>query len=413
MRLSNVIENLETYLTDLILGRRHTPVDKAVRAVLYVLSRVYHNLVKWRISLYRHRILKDHRLGCLVISIGNISVGGTGKTPVVEVFARILAERNRRVAVLSRGYKSKSRPLLKRLLDVLLMRSDTVPPKIVSNGKEVLLDSYRAGDEPYMLGQNLKDVVILVDKDRVKAGKYAIRNFNCDTLIMDDGFQYLPLKPRLNVLLVDSTNPFTNHHLLPLGLLREPIQNLRRADYIFLTKSNGGSHIRHLRSFIKRHNPIAEIIECCHKPLYLQDVRTGERYPLDYLDNKKVSSISGIAKPESFETFLRDFGADLVHLERYADHHRYSRGEIRSFLNKSRDTGAEIVLTTEKDAVRFPEFEEETLPIMFMRVEINIISGHESFEQCIARICFSSMPHRDPLEELDETSEDATINEYA
>ncbi len=390
-----ISEDVETYAQDLIEERIHAPLDKWVRAGLFCLSRVYLNLVKWRLSLYRHRILKDHRLGCLVISVGNVTVGGTGKTPVVEVFARTLAARNRRVAVLSRGYKSKSKPLLRKLSE-LFKPDREVPPRVVSDGKEVLLDSYMAGDEPYMLAKNLDNVVILVDKDRVKAGKYAIRVHNCDTLILDDGFQYLPLKPRLNLLLVDSTNPFTNHHLLPRGFLREPIQNIRRADYIFLTKSNGGSHLRHLREFIRKHNPNAEIIECTHKPLYLQNIRTEERLPLEFLDGKKVASICGIAKPESFETFLHGFGADLIRHQRYADHHRYSLNEIKSFIQDAEEAGAQLILTTEKDAVRFPELAQQSIPILFMRVEIDILSGHESFAQCIDRICFSSI-HRDQL----------------
>ncbi len=405
MKLRIIIEHVETYATDLLEGRRHAPLDKLVRAGLFVISRLYLKLVKWRLSLYRHRIFKDHRLGCLVISVGNLTVGGTGKTPVVEVFARTLAERQRRVAILSRGYKSKSKPLREQLADLILMRTDTVPPKVVSDGKQVLLDSRMAGDEPYMLARNLTPplgpeggVAVLVDKDRVKSGKYAIRTYNADTLILDDGFQYLRLVPRLNILLVDSTNPFTNHHPLPLGLLREPIQNLRRADYIFLTKSNHGPYLRHLKRFIKRHNPQAEIIECAHKPLYLQDVTTGKHLPLTTLKGKKVASICGIAAPESFENFLHGFGADLVYFERYADHHRYSRNEIGSFVAKAIEKDAELVLTTEKDAVRFPELDSFEVPLLFMRVEIGILSGHESFEQCISRICFSTLPVPPPGE---------------
>ncbi|MCJ8332070.1 MAG: tetraacyldisaccharide 4'-kinase, partial [Lentisphaeria bacterium] len=377
-----------------LAGKRHAPMDKLVRCSLYILSRVYATLVRWRISLYKNRILKDHRLGCLVISIGNLTVGGTGKTPVVEVFARTLTKRNRKVAVLSRGYKSKSKPISEQFMDKLLMREDIVPPRVVSDGKDVLLNSHMSGDEPFMLAQNLDGVVVLVDKNRVKSGRYAIRHFNADTLILDDGFQYLHLKPRLNILLIDSTKPFTNHHMLPRGFLREPIQNLRRADIIFLTKSNGGDHLRHLKQFVKKHNPIAEIIECTHRPLYVQDIYSEKVFPLEFLNGKKVSSICGIAVPESFETFLKGFGAELVYFERYADHHRYSRAEIDSFITKSIDAGAELILTTEKDAVRFPEFKEQALPMLFMRVEIDILSGQESFQQCIDRICFPALPNQ-------------------
>jgi tetraacyldisaccharide 4'-kinase len=384
-----IVEAVETYVTDLILGRRHSRADTAAKCSLFALSRVYRSLVQLRLSLYQQRLLRDRTLGCLVVSIGNLTVGGTGKTPVVEVFSRILTAKGRRVAILSRGYRNRSKPVLQRLIDFSLKR-DT-PPRIVSDGSRLLLDSEMAGDEPYMLASNLKDVIVLVDKDRVKSGRFAINYYDVDTLILDDGFQYLPLKPTLNILLIDSTSAFANHHLLPRGLLREPIKNIRRADYIFLTKSSGGRHLRHLKRFIKRHNHQAEIIECTHKPQYLQNIYSKEQLPLDYLSGKRISSICGIAAPESFERFLRRFGAELVYVERFADHHRYTQQEVIDFINASIQHGAELVLTTEKDAVRFPMLERRDLTILLMRVEIDILSGHENFNDCISRICFSQV----------------------
>ncbi|RMD80404.1 MAG: tetraacyldisaccharide 4'-kinase, partial [Lentisphaerae bacterium] len=290
MNLQQFLDNAETYMIDVILKRRRSKLHTCLRAFLYLCSRLYYRVIKLRNALYAHRILKDHTPGCLVISIGNITVGGTGKTPVVEIFARILSERNRKVAILSRGYKSKGPSLFQRLMKVIFLSPDRSKPRVVSNGENVLLSSLQAGDEPYMLARNLPGVIVLVDKDRVKAAQYAIQKFGCDTIIMDDGFQYLSLKPRHNILLIDATNAFSNHHLLPLGFLREPIENIRRADYIFLTKSNGHPGLRHLKRFIKKHNPAAEIIECHHKPQYLKEIRTGSQYPLSYLDGKRVAS---------------------------------------------------------------------------------------------------------------------------
>jgi len=294
------------------------------------------------------------------------------------------------VAVLSRGYRSKRRPLRQRIREWLRNRGKELPPRVVSDGQHLLLDSARAGDEPYMLATNLPNVVVLVDKDRVKAGRYAIRNFGTDTLVLDDGFQYLRLRPRLNILLVDATNPFHNHHLLPRGLLREPIRNIRRADYIFLTKHNGGSHLRHLHRFLRRHNPRAEIIECTHRPLYLQDVFTGKQLGLDTLRGRRLAAISGIAAPQGFEEFLTFLGGILVYQERFADHHRYRQQEVINFINAALEKDAEIAVTTEKDAVRFPKLDRRDLPVYFLRVEIDILSGHESFRDCISRICFAS-----------------------
>ncbi len=190
-------------------------------------------------------------------------------------------------------------------------------------------------------------------------------------------------------MLIDATNPFTNHHLLPRGLLREPLTNLRRADYIFLTKSSGESQLKHLKRFISSHNPRAEIIECTHRPLYLQDVYSRELHPLSEVKNRPVAAISGIAAPESFQGVLEErIGAKLVYSEKFIDHHRYRQQEIISFMNQAMDNGAEAVVTTEKDAVRFPKVDRRDIPLYFLRVEIDILSGMENFNDCISRICF-------------------------
>lgn len=390
MNLQGLTEKLETVVLDIINGNRKDRRARIFSGFLFGLSRIFRSVVQLRHSLYRKRIFRHKTLGCLVVSIGNITAGGTGKTPVTEVFARTLSAKGRKVAILSRGYRSKSKPLKEKILDLFRSKKYETPPRVVSEGRgEVLLDSYMAGDEPYMLAKNLPDVLVLTDKDRVKSGRYAIRKYGVDTLIMDDGFQHLHLKPKINIMLVDSTNPFSNHELLPRGLLREPIKNMRRADFIFLTKSNGGKHLRHLKSFISKHNPRAEIIECTHKPQYLRNLLTNEDLPLSELKGKKITSISGIAVPESFENFLTGFGAELIHKERYADHHKYTRSEIVDFLDKSKELGAEMVLTTEKDAVRFPDLESHPVPTLYLRVEIDILSGEESFKDAISRICFS------------------------
>ena len=189
-------ESLEQFVLEVIYGQRKGKRAALLRAALYSLSKVFTVAVKARRVLYNLRILRDSTLGVQVIAIGNITAGGTGKTPVVEKFARELKDAGRQVAILSRGYRSKPAPAHRRLLNKLLLREDITPPKIVSDGKSLLLDSETAGDEPYMLASNLKDVVVLVDKDRVKAGRYAIEKYGCDTLLLDDGFQYWKLRGR-------------------------------------------------------------------------------------------------------------------------------------------------------------------------------------------------------------------------
>jgi tetraacyldisaccharide 4'-kinase len=237
-----------------------------------------------------------------------------------------------------------------------------------------------------MLANNLKDVMVLVDKDRVKSGLFAIRKMKADTLLLDDGLQYLHLKHRLDIVLVDCQAPFGNEFLLPRGTLREPPRNLRRASYIFITKSSGEPNDE-LIARIRRYNRTAEIIECAHQPLYLQDVYTGERLPLARLTNTYIGSICGIAAPESFEEGLRKLGARIELTKRFADHHRYSEGELQSFINRCIRRDVDMIVTTEKDAVRFPPLTKPEVPIHFLRVEILILSGHETWEHCVARIC--------------------------
>ncbi len=389
MTIREIGENIEQYFIEVIRNRRHDPFDLMMRGVLFLASRFYRRAIQFRIWLYDNRIVRNRAIGCLVVSIGNLSCGGTGKTPVVEVFAKTLSQKGRKVAVLSRGYRSRDRSLLAKLRQKFSSKKLEVPPRIVSDGQRLLLDSVSAGDEPFMLASNLKNVVVLVDKDRVKAGLYAIDEFRTDTLILDDGFQYLNLKAHINILLVDSTAPFDNHHVLPLGLLREPVKNIWRADYIFLTKSDGSPKLRHLKAFLRRHNRRAEIIECCHKPVHLEDVyERGRRSPLALLKGKRLAAVSGIACPAGFDEFLTRLGGSIVLKKHFADHHRFRQQEMIDFINEAKDNGAEMIITTEKDAVRMPRLDRRDIPILFLRVEIDILSGKESFDQCISRICF-------------------------
>jgi tetraacyldisaccharide 4'-kinase len=380
-------ENLETFVLEVIFEERRDTRAQLMRGFLYLLSKVFQVLIMIRRVLYDVRIFRDSTLGVQVIAVGNLTVGGTGKTPVVEKFARALRDEGRNVAILSRGYRSKPAPLHQRLLNKLFLREDTTPPRVVSDGKSLLLDSEMAGDEPYMLASNLKDVVVLVDKDRVKSGRYAIEKFGCDTLLLDDGFQYWKLCGRRHdIVLIDRQQPFGNGHLLPRGTLRELPSHLARASTIFITKSDGDT--KALRRRIAELNGNAGIIECIHHPLYLEDVFTGERLELDFLKGRKVASLSGIAQPESFEQNLVKLGAELLYSKRFADHHRFSQQEILNVINRSKKRQAETIITTQKDAVRFPKIDRRDVTIYFMRVEIKILSGANDFQDCVRRICF-------------------------
>jgi len=381
----NAFERLESYLVRLIqeegADRDQPGSIRLLLGLLKVLSLVFAGVVAIRYFLYDTGILRRFPLGIQVISIGNVTAGGTGKTPVTEIFARTLAAEGRRVAILSRGYRRKEAPFWQRVFTQIVD-----PPLVVSDGKHVLLDSAVGGDEPYMLASNLPGVAVVVDRDRVKAGRYAIKRLGCDTLILDDGFQYQKLKHSIEVVLVDATNPFGNGNMLPRGILREPIRHIRRADIIFLTKCRGD--VGDVRARVRKYNNHADIVECCHAPAVLKDVWSREEFPLDWLQGKTTCTLSGIASPKGFENSLRRMGAKVVWCERYADHHRYEPSEILYALNRTADMGADALVTTEKDAVRFPRFETTPVRCLYLRIVIGILAGGDNFQQIINRICF-------------------------
>ena len=374
---SQFSEKLELKIIDIINKRKRTPIWY----ILFLLSRFYLFLLNIRYFSYRFNFIKKRNsIGNLIISIGNITAGGTGKTPITEIICKELIKYGRRPAILSRGYKSHHK------------KSKAI---IVSNGKgeEIKTNAYEAGDEPLMLARNIPKAIIISHKNRVKSSIIATQRFGSDTIILDDGYQYFPLMIHINILLIDSTNPFGHNHLIPCGFLREPIKNIKRAHTIFLTKSTGKKSLRHLKKFISKHNKRAEIIECTHQEYSLNyTYSTKKTIPLDKLHGKKIAIFSGIAKPDSFQKLLEKYDCEIVYRKDFTDHHYYNQSEIKNFNKKALELGAELIITTEKDAVRFQpqEFPPNMFfcPFIFLKIEIKLIKGEESFAECIKRICW-------------------------
>jgi tetraacyldisaccharide 4'-kinase len=391
------LEGLETFAIDVILERRYGRRADILRWILYVLSQIYLLIVQARLAIYRNRIYRPRTLGCLVISVGNLTVGGTGKTPVVEMLAKALHAGGRKVAILSRGYKSVPRPFLLRLWDKIFKKKAVFAPRIVSDGNALLLDSRIAGDEPFMLANNLRGVVVLVDRDRVMAGHYAVEHFGVDTVLLDDGYQYVRMKHGIEIALIDRQTPFGNEYLLPRGTLREPPGNLRRATHLFITKCTAGEDNSELITRIRKYNRTADIIECTHHPQHLRNLVTGEILPLEFLQGLEVGSICGIAAPESFESGLRKLGAEVALSKTYTDHHRYTTKEIENFIRRCAKRDLPAIITTEKDAVRIPRILDPEVPIYYLRVEIEILAGQESWQRFVDRLTTNHevmAPHR-------------------
>lgn len=392
-------EDLETYLLGVVEGRIRGFWPGCLRLLLSGLSLLFSQIVRMRLWLYGLDLLKPFRPGCQVISVGNLTVGGTGKTPVVETFARSLKGHGRKVAILSRGYRRKKRTRRERFLEWLKGERDD-GTRVVSDGSEgsqPLIDSSVSGDEPWMLAKNLPGVAVLVNADRVASCRKAVRDLGCDTLVLDDGFQHLRLKHRMDIVLVDSTNPFGNGRMLPSGILREPIKNIKRADFIFITKVREGG-APDLKRQLRTLNPNAQIVECRHCPRFLQRLDRSSSHPegqplpkedLAFLDGKRVVALSGIARPQGFEDELVRLGSTVMDHHLYADHHRYLPGEIDRAVDDAYVHNADMVVTTEKDAARFPELIDLRLPVYYLRVEIEMLDGEDQFDQWVSRVCFA------------------------
>ncbi len=395
--MKELIAEFERWGADVIFGRAKGFRAALTRFLMRALSGVFRILVQLRLWRYRSGWKPQHHLGTQVIAIGNITVGGTGKTPVVELLARTLRDRGRNVAILSRGYKSKK---LDKPQKWTGRNGKAIPaekmPKVVSTGSALLLDSKFAGDEPFMLAKNLEGVSVVVDKNRVKSGRFAISELEADTILLDDGMQYLDLAHGIDIVLVDSGSPFGTEALLPRGTLREPPKNLRRASYVFLTKCDGRSN-EALIERIRKYNKTAEIIECTHGPIHLENVFTREIKPLDFLKDKWVGAISAIAVPEAFEGSLEKLGARVEIRRRFADHHRFNRKDVDKFMQRCVERDMELIVTTEKDAVRFPRPSSIDVPVYFLRIEVELLQGQEIWDDLIRRICHPEPAFEVPL----------------
>lgn len=350
---------------DQVLYRKEKTLGERILLLpLYLLSFPYGWAVRLRSLFYSLKLLKTKTLPCPVVSVGNITVGGTGKTPLVMTLAKGLRDRGTSVAILSRGYK----------------RTRTFEP-VVSDGKELLLTAEESGDEPFLMARVCKGVPVLVGKDRFENGRVALQRFGIKGLLLDDGYQYLRLHRDLDILLVDSTLGFGDHHLLPRGVLREHLRSLRRAHLFLLTKVEDPEACRPLEGEIHEIHPRAQVFHSHYQPISLVDAE-DEQWEVDSLKGKKILALSGIGNPGYFSSLLKRCGTEIVSEAIFPDHHVYTAKDLSSVTEGSE--GADLIVTTEKDMLKLRNLGIDRLPIRALRVVMRIWEEETFFKRVMS-----------------------------
>ncbi len=321
-----------------------------------------------RLFLYQHGVFKQKKLKARVISVGNITLGGTGKTPLVIYLAEKLKEKNKKVAILSRGYKRKKKEMVEL----------TQKTRKRINWEDV-------GDEPYLLAERLSGVPIMVSKHRNISGQYATEKLGSEFLILDDGFQHQKLFRNLDIVVIDSVNPFRNGRLLPAGTLREPLTSLRRADVFVLTKTDQASNTDELVQILKRYNPKTPIVESIHQIRSIEKLFNGSEVNLKDVEDKKALVFSGIGNPLSFENSLRQLKIQILKHRIFRDHFPYRGKDISTLQEEAKNKDADFIITTEKDSVRIPLINESEIPsqagldipFYVLKIDLKITRGEE------------------------------------
>ena len=326
--------------------------------LLSVLSVIYRAAIFLRRILFRLQVFKQDKISCPVISVGNITLGGTGKTPTVIQIAGLLLRNNRRPLVVSRGYG----------------REDESEIIVVSDGRSVLADTQTGGDEPVLIGSKLSGIPVVVGKKRYQAALLGLQRFNPNVVVLDDGFQHIRLQRDLDIVLLDAGNPFGNGKLFPKGILREPLGALKRATAVLITNIDSAGDLEALKETIQRYTH-ARIFTSRQIPVDLIDYRSNEIKPLSALRNSKVLAFSGIARPASFTMLLKSLGADVLSACAYADHFVYQKSDLATIFQKAADEKVSMIVTTEKDAIRLKNLHADG--IWAVRIEMSVTEQNE------------------------------------
>lgn len=389
VRSTQKITNFQTYFIDLVHSKEVDGLfPHLIMGILYIFSLIYGLLVNIKLAGYKYGIFQKQKLDCFVISLGNVTVGGTGKTPTAQRLARDIRDMGYRVVILNRGYRAKWHGEV----------------GIVSDGKRLHMDAAEAGDEAYMLAKHLPEVPVLIGAERAKTGRYAMEHFGAEVAILDDGYQHWQLERDLDILLVDAVNVFGNGYILPRGTLREPISHISRADICLMTKVDqaAAGSCDYIRETVHRYNPEARIVESIHQPRcfipltewYVNIASQG--IDIAQMRGKRIMAVSAIGNPASFEQTLSDLGTVIIESLRYPDHHDYAMSEMTDIFQQAENAGAEAIVITEKDAVKIPADvarEKWSIPIYVICVEVNFQKGSEGLANLLKKRLAERLGH--------------------
>ena len=378
MRTGDVVAQ---YLMQVSHDQDNTVFDWLVLSTLRVFSWLYELGVRTKLGLYHSGVFKQHRLPCCVISIGNITVGGTGKTPTAQRVAQLISKMGYRVVILNRGYRSH-------------FGKDI---GVVSDGKKIFMTAYEAGDEAFLMAKTLPGIPVIIGKERAVTGQYAVKHLGAEVIIMDDGYQHWQLYRDLDVVLVDTLNMFGNGSLLPRGTLREPLQNLSRAGLFLLTKCDQSSPISQdtLCDTLHKYNPQAPIIKSVHRPCNYVEIADwykgiqAQSIALADLQGQSVMVFSAIGNPSSFEQTLTDVGLNIEEAIRYPDHHDYGMVEMQYIMELAANKKVKALITTTKDAVKIPTefiYSVRAVPLYILNMEIQIQSSPQEVESILKTV---------------------------
>lgn len=330
---------------------------KPLRILLLPFSWVFGLCVWIRNALYDAGLLKMHDVGVPVISVGNLSVGGTGKTPVVEMVVGYLSQKGKKVAVVSRGYKRATKGTV-----------------VVSDGNSLLADVSSSGDEPFQIARKLPSVIVVVDEDRVRGARAASAGYGADVIVLDDGFQHRRLRRSLDLVLIDDSEARHAQRLLPAGRRREPMSSLRRADGVIVAgwnRQNGSDPLTHIARFTK-----ADVFTVEFAAIGFVRMNDGLRQPVAELKGKSCLAFCGIARPERFRATLEGLQLAVKEFVAFRDHHWYGPEDIADLRSKVDRLNPDIVVTTEKDAARLTKCSSDeilqSLPIYYLELQAKV-----------------------------------------